>query len=67
MRWPWKREWPIAYGRPPPPPRGIRYYRCSFCLRDNSDGRKMIAGHEGNSCYDCIDLVSEIKREAEQG
>jgi hypothetical protein len=41
------------------------YYYCSFCRKDTSDGRRMVAGHDGFICYPCIDLVSEVKREDE--
>jgi ClpX C4-type zinc finger len=57
---------PPARDLPQAPPRVVCYYRCSLCRKDNSDGRGMIAGHDGFICYPCIDLVSQIKREEEQ-
>lgn len=35
-------------------------YRCSFCLRWDSDVEIMVAGVGGNICDECVDLAVDV-------
>ena len=36
---------------------------CSFCGSNRDAGEKIIAGHSGNICQDCIELCNEILKD----
>ena len=46
-----------------PPKKGKEPLRCSFCMKDQHEVLKLIAGPEVYICNDCVDLCNDIMRD----